>query len=227
MQPAAVGQEQSKLDPLLVARVEALSERDVSYLSELMEKIYAGEIDRKDKILASMTILAAPTTLVAGGIAYLINNLVDQLDSYLRGWQDLVVILLLVALAAALWFLGRAVWFFNLLLSGENYSYMPYADAMLEKVLDLKGYLTANITADDGYLRWYAEAMRIPLFVDAATRNGVVNEQRTAHRQGVFRNLFRSIAFSALTFVLIAVHREVPTSVSIMQIWNHVHALLS
>ena len=225
MQHATVGQEQPKLDPLLVARVEALPQRDVSYLSELMEKIYAGEIDRKDKILASMTILAAPTTLVVGGIAYLINNLVDQLDSYLRDWQDLVVLLLLGGLAGALWFLGRAVWFFNRLLSGENYTYMPYANAMLDKVLDLKGYLTANITADDGYLSWYAEAMRIPLFVEAATRNGVANEQRTAHRQGVFRNLFRAIAFSALTFVLIAVHHEAPTSVSIVQVWNYAHAL--
>ena len=225
MQRATVGQEQAKLDPSLVARVEALPERDVRYLSELMEKIYAGEIDRKDKILLSMTILAAPTTLVVGGIAYLINNLVDQFDNYLRDWRDLVVLLLLAALAGALWSLGRAVWFFNLLLSGENYSYMPYANAMLDKVLDLKSYLTANITADDGYLSWYAEAMRIPLFVEAATQNGVANEQRTAHRQGVFRNLFRAIAFSALTFVLIAVHHEVPGSVTIVQVWSYVHAL--
>ncbi len=217
----AAAQEQLKLDPLLVARVEALPQQDVSYLSQLMEKIYAGELDRKDKILASTIVLAAPTTLVVGGVAYLINNLVDQLDSYLHGWQDLVVLLLLAALASALWFLGRAVWFFKLLLLSENYTYMPYANAMLDKVLEVKDYITSNVVVNDGYLSWYAEAMRIPLFVVAATRNGVANEQRTGHRQAVFSNLFRAITFSALTFVLIAVHREVPISVSIVQVWNY------
>ncbi len=113
-----------------MAEVEALPERDVAYLSQLMEKIYAGEIDRKDKILRSMVILAAPTTLVVGGIAYLINTLIDQLDSYLRGWQE-----------------------------------------------------------------------------------------------GVFRNLFRAIALAALSFVLIAVHREAPQSVSISQLWTFAHAI--
>ena len=70
-----------------------------------------------------------------------------------------------------------------------------------------------------------AEAMRIPLFVQAATRNGVANEQRTQHRQGVVRNLLRAIALAALSFVLIAVHREAPRSVLLPQLWTFAHAI--
>ena len=213
----------AELDPAVIARVESLAENDTAYLSEVMEKIYAGELDHKDKILASMTILTAPATLLVGGIAFLLNNLIEHFSDYANDWRNLIVLLLFITLSLALIFAGRTIWFFNLLLSGENYAYMPYAETMLTNILDLKTYLQDNVTKEDGALGWYANAMRIPLFARAATQNGIANVVRLRHRQGVFRNLFRTIALSALSYILIALHREAPHSLDVPQLWTWIY----
>ena len=219
----AAQQQPANLDPALVARIEALAQKDTAYISEVMEKIYAGELDRKDKILASLTILTAPATLVVGGIAFLLNDLIDHSSEYLNDWRNLAILLMFAALSLALVFAGRTIWFFNLLLSGENYAYLPYAETMLANILDLKTYLQDNVTKEDGALGWYADAMRIPLFARAATQNGVANEVRLQHRQGVFRNLFRTIALSALSYILVALHREAPHSLDVPQLWTWIN----
>lgn len=198
----------------LDAAIEALGEKDTVYVCAVMEKIYAGEIDRRDKILASMSILAAPSSILVGGVAVLTNNAILHAQDYVDHSHDLAVVLMLMAMGGAFVCIGRMVWCFNLLLSGENYAYMPYADAMLAKILELKNYLSENVTRDDAHLAWFSESMRISMFANAATQNAIANEMRIRHRQGVFRNFFRTVAFSVLAFALAALHQAVPQTLS-------------
>ena len=60
-----------------------LEDGDAEYLEKIVRDQYLYEIERKDKILSSLSIIATPTTLALGGAGFLVNKITENFTHYM------------------------------------------------------------------------------------------------------------------------------------------------
>ncbi len=200
--------------------VNQLEDTDLKYTEEFLKEIYKFEIDRKDKILSSMSVVSAPITILIAGVAYLIKNVFDSPSLYVTSSPDVVTILYYIFMILLFFCIVKTIYFFHKLLAGENYYYLPDADGILKNIADSKRFCIDNSISEDGKVSNFARSSFIMQYAESASKNCVSNDKRLRYRQGVFRNTILSIIWAGFGFVAVAIHREQPHIWNISTFWS-------
>ena len=61
------------------------------YTEDLMRRLYAAQIDREHRILASMTVVTGPLAILFTGVAYLASGLTDPASNVAGPSTDVLV----------------------------------------------------------------------------------------------------------------------------------------
>ncbi len=198
----------------MASEILSLGEIDLKYTEDFVKQLYTSELDRKDKILSSMTVVSSPITILFAAVAYLVNVVLDKSSDYISKNPDIVVVVYLILMTFLLWCIVKAMYYFHKLLAGESYSYIPDSLKVLNNILEVKNYCLEYALNDDGQVTTFSKANFVKLYAESAAKNCASNDKRLAYRQGVFRNTVFAVMYAALTFITVAVHREQP------HIWN-------
>lgn len=190
--------------------VESFDIDDLNYTENTLKDAYKAEIDRKDKILSSMTVVTAPITILFAGVAFLTNSLLDSNQHYMTNNPDLFVVFFYIVISFLLYFLLSILYNFHRLLAGENYYYIPYGDDLLESIAENKSYSVSMGSTAVGEAARYSKIDSIMQLSESSTRNGMANDIRLKHRQRIFRSTMLAIICTALGFLVVSVHRQQP-----------------
>ena len=197
----------------MIDELQRLGVEDLKFAEELAKQLYAAEIDRKDKILASMTVATAPITVLVASVAFLANVTLDTSSDFLSLRPDVVVILCYILLCILLIFVCRTLFFYHRLLTGEYYRYLPDAGVLASNMAEIKRYCEAY-ALDDGAMAQYMRVNLVGMYTECAARSCKANDQRLIFRQGVFANVARAVLVVVASLIAVAVHRAQP------HIWN-------
>ena len=197
----------------------ALGPEDLRFAEQITKQLYDFELDRKDKILASMSVVTAPITILIAGVAFLANEL-GAVPGRLDGRFDVAELAELVFSLLLLATIGRAFRGFRRLTSAETYSYLPDANTLLQDFYENAEYYGTLDHVPDGAVADSMRAALIELYAESATRNREANELRLGFRQQVFRNTAYALAFAGLALAAVAVHREIPHIWDVATMWR-------
>lgn len=207
--------------------IEKMGEGDLDYIHKSLSEAYKGEIDRKDKIISSMSVVSAPITILFAGVAFLTNSALDADQKYITRSPDVVVVLFYIIIIFLLIYVSKTLYNFHKLLSGEDYFYLPDADGILDNMAKNKAYCMDNNVTDDGEASRYSKADIILQLSESATRNCAANDVRLRYRQRIFRSTILAIICAALGFLVVAVHREQPNVWNVSDLWRQADARLT
>lgn len=200
--------------------IDHLGKDDLEYAEAFMKQLYAVEIDRKDKILASMSVVASPIAILIAGVAFLVNGVVDKPAEYITASPDIAVVVFLLLMLSLFASIAHALYNFHRLLSGENYHYLPDASGVLGNIAAIKAFCDQNNISSDGAVTSYARVNFIKQYAACAAKNCASNDIRLKYRQRVFRSTMLAVIFSALGLVAVAVHRGQPNIWDVSKVWR-------
>ncbi len=203
--------------------LDKLDDQDTDHAEGVLKDSYKGEIDRKDKILSSMSVLTAPITILAAGVAFLVNSVLDAGQGLLTSDPDITQVLLYVALLSLFFLIIIVTGDFNRLLAGENYHYLPDADDLLDSMARNKEYCLDNNILDEGAASRYSRLDIIMQMAESATKNCAANDVRLRYRQKIFRNTMFAVIAAGGGFISVALHRELPNLHPLSDIWRHLN----
>ena len=194
----------------MIDDVNLLSPADLIYAEAVASKLYDLEVDRRDKILASMTVVSGPITILIASVAFLANTTLDPSSDYMTTAPDIIVVVYYLVVLTLIWSVCLALLNFRRLLLGEFYSYLPDANALLNNFCDTKRYCDAVGMGGDGQVAGLMRINIVRLYASCASANRTANDHRLVYRQGVFRNTTRAVLMVAIGFVAVAIHRQQP-----------------
>lgn len=213
--------EKSRRDQIKIL-METFKKEDLEYTEEILKDSYKVEIDRKDKILSSMTVVTAPITILFAGVAFLSNNSLENNQRYLTYDPDLLVVMFYLVILFLIYFILSIIHNFHKLLGGENYNYLPYADNLLEMISNNKDYCIDNNIWADGEVIRYSRIDIIMQLAECSTKNAISNDVRLKYRQRTFRSTMLAIICAALGFLVASVHREQPDTWHVSDLWKKI-----
>lgn len=209
------------------AVIETLEKEDIKYTEDALKEAYKGEIDRKDKILSSMSVVSAPITILFAGVAFLTNSLFEIIQKTIFSDLDILVIVFYIIMAMLSYLIIVIIYNFHNLLGGENYYYLPNADDLLDDIVKNKEYCDENNTSIDGEVSRYSKANTIMQLSESSTKNAAANDIRLKYRQQIFRSTMLAIICAALGFFVVAIHREQPNVWSLSYLWKKIDGISS
>jgi hypothetical protein len=178
--------------------VEALGWEPDQTTMSFYERVYFGELEMREKIVARMQVPLAIILSLFGALSYMCL----AIDFSKRGW---VWYMFIVLMAVGVWFAARAARLLFQVLSGHAYRFMPslleYEDfrrASIAKFRDVEG-------AEQWLDSWVMTTMNREItrqFVTCSSYNAGINVDRSTRSWKAHTLLLRSGIITALAFVL-------------------------
>lgn len=184
-------------------------EKDATFAEGFFREAYKAELDRKDKILSSLTVISAPVALLLAGAGYVLNKLI-ALDTY--------SVYLLYCIVISLFSIGTIFLFLTILfifqhIVSKPYAYISLPSQFLADIRQLEQhYDEIKGGAADGDLSSDLRAILVEEYAKAATHNTAVNEGRLKKRAWAFRALLVSTFTFGLCILALAVNDAILTS---------------